>query len=239
MKIVCVLTNNLPEKQILKIKKFRKFIYALEIRVDTFYPNIEKIKDIIYYIKKHLPKIKIILTFRKFEEGGRVKIKENIRKKIIKNLIYNLKESIHFIDIEFNSKIKNEIYKEAKKYKKLAIFSIHFLNSFKEKEIYKYLYKIKKFIKIRKINNYIVKIVINISDFKKYFDFLKKIHKIFKNFKKYTFFTTGKTSLISRAISIILDMALVYVSIDKPVIKTQPDISQLLATLKKFGKNLN
>lgn len=240
MKIACVLTSNLTKNQISKINKFKNLIYAIEIRADTFYPNkIHLIKETIELIKNKFPKIKIILTFRKFEEGGKTKISENKRKIIIENLISNFKKFLDFIDIEFNSTIKDDIYEIAKKNKKFIIFSSHFLNSFKEKEIYERLNQISTYLKSKKIKKYIVKIVININNFSKYFEILRKIHQfcLSKGIKNYTFFTTGKTSLISRCVNVILDMPLAYVAVKKPVIKTQPSIDDFIVAIRKLGIN--
>lgn len=237
MKIICVLTNDSIKEQISKIKKFHNLIYAIEIRIDTFYPNDLKLAEkLIVFIRNKLPKVKIILTFRKFEEGGKIKITEAERKAVIKQLILQFKSFFDFIDIEFNSTIRDEIKVLAQKNKKNIIFSTHFLENFKEKQIYDNLNKISIYLKSKKIKKYLVKVVANMDDFSKYFETLRKIYKIFKSnsVKNYTFFTTGKTSLISRCICVVLNMP-TYVAIKKPVIKTQPEIYNLLLALREFG----
>ncbi|MEN3013789.1 MAG: type I 3-dehydroquinate dehydratase [Endomicrobiia bacterium] len=234
MKIACVLINDRFYNQFLKIKKYYKFIYAIEIRVDTFYPDLQKIASIATILKKKFPDIQLILTFRKFEEGGKIKISEEKRKETILNFLKTFKNLFNFVDIEFKSPIKYEIYEFLKKNKKNIIFSIHFLKKYKENTLYKELLQIKNYIKDKRIKNYIVKVVAKISDFSEYFKTLKKTYKILKDIN-YTFFTTGKTSTISRCISVILEMPLVYAALTKPVIKTQPDISELLSSLKKLG----
>lgn len=242
MKIVCVLTNKSINEQLSKIKKFQNLVYAVEIRADTFYPkDIQLINKLTKLIRKKFPKTKLIFTFRKFEEGGKIKISENKRKKIVKDIISHSIKFFDFIDVEFNSPIKDEIYKIIKKNKKIVIFSIHLLSNFKESTIYKKLNQISYYLKLKKIKKYIIKIVINLNDYSKYFKILKKIHQTCKskNIRNYTFFTTGKTSLLSRCISVILNMPLTYVAVKKPVIKTQPDIVQLMTALEKFGVNIS
>ena len=233
MSIVCVLTNKNIDKQISIVKKYKKHIYAIEIRVDTFYPKIEKIIHILEKIKKNLPEIKIILTFRKFSEGGKVRIAEDKRKEILIEILSEKHKLIDYIDIEFNSKIKKDLLLAVKKYKKTLIVSSHFI----KKQI-----GIKKFVKIIRLMDKflkqneqkgIIKIVIKSDNFKHYFKFLKEIYRI--KLKNLTFFATGKMSLLSRSINVLLKMPLIYIAILKPVISTQPNIKDFTKTLKKIG----
>jgi len=233
MNIVCVLTDKNINKQISIVNKYKKYISAIEIRVDTFYPKIEKIGDVLEKIKKNLPEIKIILTFRKFLEGGKVKISENKRKEILTKILDERHKLIDYIDIEFNSKIKKDILLIAKKYKKILIISSHFINkTISIKKFVKIIKLMDKFL-IQKRQNGLVKIVIKSDEFKHYFRFLKEIHRL--KLKNITFFATGKMSLLSRSINVVLKMPLVYIAILRPAISTQPNIKEFIKTLNKIG----
>lgn len=234
MKIACVITKENLQQQIKIIKKYKNYIYAVEVRIDTFYPDKEKINKILEFLHKNFPKIKKIITFRKFSEGGKIKIGENQRKNFLISVITNNSNYIDYVDIELNSKIKNRIIKYIKEYKKVAILSAHYLanHSISLPKLKKHLKEISKYVKLQKINC-IIKVVIKINNFKQYFNFLKVIYNL--NNKNITFFTTGKTSLTSRSIGVLLDMPLVYVATKSPVIASQPDISTFLKTLRNIG----
>ncbi len=234
MKIVCVITKEDLQQQIKTIKKYKNYIYAVEVRIDTFYPDKEKVDKILKLLYKRFPKIKKIITFRKFSEGGKIKIGENQRKNFLIPVITNNYSYIDYVDIEFNSKIKNEIIKYIKEHKKIVILSAHFLTNkpISFSKFNKKLEEILKYVKLQRIN-YIIKVVLNINKFKQYFNFLRTIYAIDK--KNVSFFTIGKTSLISRAIGVVLNMPLVYVTTKSPVIASQPDISKFLAVLKNMG----
>mgnify|MGYP001772860903 CR=1 FL=1 len=238
MKIVCVLINDVDlKKQLNIIKKYEKNIYAVEIRADTFYPETEKISFLLKFINIKFPKLKKILTFRHFSEGGKIKITENQRKNFIISLLSNNFSYIDYVDIEFNSKIKEEIINYIKKYKKAVVLSIHYLNKLISLRNFKQdLKNIAKYIKNKGINKYTIKVVLKIDYLKQYFNFLKETYSFNKT--NLTFFTVGKTSLVSRAIGVVLDMPLVYVATKSPVIASQPDISKLLKVLKSIGYNL-
>ncbi|MFN3247666.1 MAG: type I 3-dehydroquinate dehydratase, partial [Leptonema sp. (in: bacteria)] len=166
--------------------------------------------------------------------GGKIKVKEELRKEIIVDLIKKYHKYIDFVDIEYNSKIKKEIKKILKKYDKNLIISLHIFKSEPTMKKIKIILKdIKKFINFGKNKN-LIKIVIKSDNFKYYFNILKELYKT-KNLKKTTFFTIGKISLISRIIGIILKMPLIYVATKKPVVSTQPDIKQIIKYLSKIG----
>lgn len=233
--LVAVLTNGNIQNQIRILKTYIKYISFIEIRVDTFYPNINQVEKILTKLKQIFPKIKIILTFRAKNEGGKIKITEKLRKKIIIDLLKKYNKYIDFVDIEYRSKIKKEIRKIVqKKYNKNLIISSHiFTPEPSLKKIKNIITNIKKFISFYK-NKSIIKIAISSDNFKYYLNILKEVHKI-TDFKKTTFFTIGKTSLLSRSIAIILNMPLVYVAIKKPVISTQPSINQIIEVLSQMG----
>ncbi|MCX7956925.1 MAG: type I 3-dehydroquinate dehydratase [Endomicrobia bacterium] len=233
MKIACVILNNNIEKQLSIISKNINLIYATEIRIDTFYPKINKAINILHLIKKNFPKIKTILTFRKFEEGGKIKVSEKIREKIIKEIILNQKKYLDFVDIEYDSQIKKNIISIAKKLNKKVILSFHSLKTINDIKIIKKVKNIKNYIKNNN-NKFIIKIVFLPKNFKQYFNLLKEINKIIK-LHKATVFTIGKTSLISRIIGIILNIPITYVATLKPAIKSQPSLKDLIKAIKKFG----
>lgn len=227
MNLVCVLTEK-DISQISTLKRYKNYIYAVEIRADTFYPKIEEISEVIKKIKKILKKVKIILTFRYYKEGGKCKISENERKKLIEKILFENFNYIDIVDIEFYSKIKNKLIKTLKKYKKKLIISCHINKKITKKQFESVLAKLQNL-----KNKYFIKIVIKSNNFKYYFNFLKLFY--LKNIPLSSFFAIGKISLISRLISAILKMPLIYVSIRTPVVKTQPDIKTFIKFSKKLG----
>lgn len=226
MNLATIITNTNFETQMFLLKKYSHHIKFIELRIDTFYPEKETIKNVLNKIKS-LNK-KIVLTFRSFSEGGKLKISETKILSFVIEILSQNKQEIDFLDIEINSKIKPQLVQLAKKFNKKIIFSTHFLSSNEQdnlKKLNKLLPKIKNFSK----NNY-VKIVAKIDNFKNYWEILKLVFG-----KNITFFTVGKTSLISRLIATIIDMPIIFVSLNKPVIKSQPDIKTLISNLKKLG----
>jgi 3-dehydroquinate dehydratase type I len=234
--LVAVITNNNINYQLALLKKYKSLINAIEIRVDTFYKEnkIEETFKIIKKIKEHFPDSKIIITFRKFDEGGYKKVTEKTRGFIISNIVTKCHRYIDFIDIEYFSKIKNQIINLAKNYKKTVILSFHELTKTpKTKKILKIAKQMQKFIKTKKCK-YLIKIVFKNDLFANYLKVLKAIYLTEKrNFKKISIFTTGKTSLISRTICMILDMPIVYGATARPVVASQPSVFKL-ARIKEF-----
>ncbi len=240
--LVAVFTCENINKQLSLLKKYKNFIDSVEIRVDSFYKNnkIKEIPNIIKNIKDAIPKIKIIITFRRLEEGGCVKVSEKTRQFVITELLKSSHQYINFVDIEFFSKIKNKIINLAKKYKKIVILSFHKLNTnFMLNEITKIIQKMQKFVSNRK--HYIIKIVVFCDSLDKYIEILKSAYaktttktKVFKNI---SIFSVGKTSILSRLICLVLDMPIVYAALSKAVIKTQPTIKQLVKIKRLLTDN--
>lgn len=231
MNLVGVLTYPQQEKQIKLLKKYKQYIFAVEIRVDTFYPEVIKVSQILKRLKKIFPKVKTIITFRNKKEGGKIDIKEQIRKQVISFLLTENHKFIDYIDIEYKSKIRDEIVFLAKQFSKKLILSYHFLKPIQKSTFVKSLSSIKKMVKNKK-QNIVVKIVINTDNFNYYFQLLKEVYKTKLNF---TFFTVGRTSLLSRCFAFLLNMPLVYAGILKPVIKTQPDLCSTIQLAKNLG----
>lgn len=232
MNIVGVFTSENIEKQIKLVKKYKDFLYALEVRVDTFYPNIEKVNEILAKLKLMFPKLKIILTCRSYKEGGLVKLSDTTRYEILSSILKQNYKHVDWIDIEYLSKIRNKIIFLAKKFSKKLILSYHILK--KQNCRQKFNTFLKYFEKLSKKNrNRIVgKIVINTDNFQFYFSLLKFLHK--KNLD-ISFFTVGKTSTLSRCFALMLNMPFVYATILKPVVKTQPDINKIVNLAKSLG----
>ena len=241
--LVAVFTCENINKQLSLLKKYKNFIDSVEIRVDSFYKNnkIKEIPNIIKNIKDAIPKIKIIITFRKLEEGGCVKVYEKTRQFVITELLKSSHQYINFVDIEFFSKIKNKIINLAKKYKKIVILSFHKLDkNFKLNEVTKIIKKMQKFVNSNK-KHCIIKIVVYCDSLYKYIEILKSAHikpttktKVFKNI---SIFSVGKTSILSRLICFVLDMPIVYAALSKAVIKTQPTIKQIVKIKRLLANN--
>jgi 3-dehydroquinate dehydratase type I len=240
--IVGVLTSKNIEQQLYLLKKNKNFISFLEIRIDSFYKNktIEKIPYVLKKIKDLLPEVKTILTFRKFEEGGCIKISENTRFDVISKILEKYYQYIDFVDIEFFSEIKNKVIQLVKKYKKTIILSYHRFNLNTDikniKKIIGDIKKIQKFVTIKKCR-YIIKIVFQCNQFRDYLKILKNVYNMPNktNFKKITIFTIGKTSLLTRVVCLILNMPLVYGATISSVIPTQPTIIELIRIKKLIG----
>jgi len=240
--IIAVFTSKNTEKQLNLLKKNQNFIHAIEVRVDTFYKNdfsIETISHIIKKIQDFLPKTKIIITFRQFNEGGYIKVSDNTRFYVISKILEESFKNIDYIDIEFYSKIRNKVINLAKKYNKSLILSYHKLKRTNDNEkILKIIKQIVKFAKNSvKCKNFI-KIVIKCDKYDYFLEILKNVYKTSKKidiFKKMTIFSIGKTSLLTRLTSIILDMPLVYGAISTAVIQTQPNIDKLISIKKDLG----
>lgn len=235
--IVLVITYRdiISPKILLKINFFLKYLYAVEVRVDTF-PG-DKLKKITSLLQKVKSLgLRTILTFRSFKEGGfGGGISDKKRFLIIKSLIKENFRFIDFIDIEFFSEIKNKVINLAKKYNKKVILSFHQLEN-KKFDSSILTKNIKKIVCFGKRNCCLVKIVCFIPEFEEYFYLLRKIYFLDKEFKTVTFFTTSSTALISRVVSFLLKMPLVYTTISRPVVKTQPSLKDFIDVIKKIYK---
>lgn len=228
--IAVSLTKNDFNRQIKLLRKYTSKIKFLEIRADTFYPEKENITKILTKISPLIKqkKISTILTFRSFSEGGKIKLSPQKITNFVSQILHENQKHINFIDIEINLRNKKQLINTTKKYNKKIIYSVHYLNNNEDTNID----KIRK-LKIKNKGYHILKIVAKIDSFNKYFETLKNLKH--KNYHNTTFFTVGKTSLLSRLISVILKMPLVFVSLAKPVIKSQPDIKTFLSSIHKIG----
>lgn len=240
MNLVAVVTGKHLNKEIQILRKYKKYIYAVEIRADYFYPHVSKIDKIIKQIKSLLPSSKIILTFRSYTEGGKTKIDENTRKDNIVTILQNNHKFIDFVDIEFLSKIFQDIVQAVKSYNKKLIVSCH-LNINPETKNYVSTQKVKNIIKrinskTSRIQQFsIFKLVFNAENLKQYFNILRYVYSTVRKPQKFVIFTTGKTSLSSRIISILTSMPFVYFATYQPVISTQPTIKQIVYLASKLG----
>ncbi|MCS7152091.1 MAG: type I 3-dehydroquinate dehydratase [Endomicrobia bacterium] len=235
MKLVAVLTGQNLNKELDIFKKYKNYIYAVEIRADFLYPELSKINKIITKLKSLSPSTKIILTFRSKAEGGKTKISENQRKNIITNLLKENHKYVNFVDIEFFSKIFPHIAKLTNNYHKKLIISCHFNKTISEKKLIQVFNKIKN----KTFHTHykpIIKIVVRRQNLNQYFNMLRKLNSFKRNiFTNLSIFTIGKTSVQSRLIGLLIKMPLVYSSLYLPVISTQPTLPQLLNFASKIG----
>ncbi len=234
MNLVAVITKENLKKQLKIVFNNSSYLSFIEIRLDTFYPiNYNSLENLLKEIKSK--NFKTIITFRHFSEGGKINISENEREKIICSLVSQNTKLIDYIDIECLSKIKDNIISIAKRYNKKVILSTHFLSKNEKENLSKLENCLFKMTKFTKNKNLFLKIVMNIDNFNNYIKLTKIVFKTFKNFKKVTLFTTGKTSFVSRLIGCLLNMPFVYITPEKPVISTQPNIQSFLTGIKLIG----
>ncbi len=232
--LAVVLSNKNSKMELLLLKQNLKYIKFIELRADMFYPDLE----LVHKMLKHLSSFnkKIILTFRSVLEGGKIKVSNTKIFDFISTILSQNSNNIDYLDIELLSKNKTKLVQLAKKYDKKIIFSSHLINVNEKYNISRIKSLIPKILSLKKNGN-IIKIVSKTDNFKNYFETLKQLFKSKQLHQKYpvTFFTIGKTSLISRLIGIILNMPIIFVSLTKPVIKSQPDIKSILKNLEKLG----
>ncbi len=240
--IVGVLTSKNIVHQFNLLRKYKNFVSFVEVRIDTFYKDKTSQKmllDVFKKIRDFLPNVKIIVTFRKFDEGGVIKVSENTRFYVLSKILEKYSQYVDLIDIEFFSKIKHKVIELVKKYKKTIILSYHELSSNVDgKKIIKVSKQIENLAKIKKCK-YFVKIVFRCERFSDYLEVLKSYYSRYKNiniFKKIAIFTVGKTSLLTRFLCLLLNMPLVYGAISSAVIPTQPSIIKLINFKKIFNK---
>lgn len=232
MKIVAVITGQNLSKELQNIKKYKTYLYAVEIRADFMYPQLTKINTILTKLKSFLPSIKTILTFRWVNEGGKTKIPEHQRKELILRLLNEHHKHIEFVDIEYLSPIYEEVAKAVKQnYHKKLITSCHF----NTKSPYQ---KIKRTIKqvLNKHQSFdVFKLVFYTQNLKQYLNILVYVYSLNKDFQKTTIFTVGPTSFTSRLISAILSMPLIYTAAYTPAISSQPTLPQFIKSAHKLG----
>lgn len=227
--------------------------------------NYEQINKLFINLKSKIINLKSIITFRHFSEGGKVKVNDQERKNIISNLIFQNHKLIDYIDIEFSSSIRDDIISLGQKYNKKIIVSKHFLTKNYTENFKKLQKILLPMFSLTREEHIIVKLVTNVDKFENYLAQLRYVYSlllrkclttntiihnlksttirnrhlnvgyVYNTFKNFTFFTIGKTALISRLISCILKMPLIYVTPLKPVIPTQPNLKTLLENLKKLG----
>ncbi len=231
--IVAVLTYPNIQQQLKLLRYYLKYISAIELRIDTFWPhNIKKIPILLFQLRRSFPQKAIIVTFRFYKEGGKLKISETQRLKVISEIVSQYHKFINYIDIEYFSLIYKDVLKLAQRYNLKTIVSWHLLTKTTKVNFIKKITKLKP---LQNKKNLFIKIVVNEPEFNSYFEKLRLIFKKFKTFKKLTFFTIGNTSLFSRIIGYILEMPFIYAASQKPVITTQPSIKSLIKIFKKMG----
>ncbi|MEA2037876.1 MAG: shikimate dehydrogenase [Nanoarchaeota archaeon] len=178
------------------MRKCSKLADIIELRLD--------------YIKK--PNLKLLLakapkpvivTVRKKNEGGKLKIDEKNRIDLLKKAI-DLKAN--FIDVEISTKSLKELIKKAKKSKTKVIVSYHNFKKTNKKEI------IDKYNKIKKLNPDIIKIVTHANSIDDNIPILDLIKKAKKENKKIIALCMGEKGEISRILSSLSGAYLTFAS---------------------------
>ena len=171
------------------------------------------------------PKIPIIFTFRRKQEGGQYNLSKNERLKVLRHLI---EVKPDYLDIEINSesKVLKSLIDLAYENKVKLIFSYHdFEKSITYEETAEILKRFDKKLKhelsinVDKINGSIFKIIFTAQDFDDNVQILNTCKKLYQQDKKFVCFAMGELGILSRVLCVKFGSLWTYGSLEE---KTAP-----------------
>ena len=171
------------------------------------------------------PKIPIIFTFRRKQEGGQYNLSKNERLKVLRHLIEGKPD---YLDIEINSesKVLKSLIDLAYENKVKLIFSYHdFEKSITYEKTAEILNRFNKKLKhelsinVDKINGSIFKIIFTAQVFDDNVQILNTCKKLSQQDKKFVCFAMGEVGILSRVLCVKFGSLWTYGSLEE---KTAP-----------------
>lgn len=225
-------SNNLREIKLIIDRALLFNPEFIELRfdyIDTF-QNITQ--DFVESLKNFIKnKSNLILTFRHHSEGGRIKIDEYERLKILKLLMDSQPE---FFDIEMNSDIEtlSNIISLSYMKKVNLIFSYHNFEKTPTNEMAKeIILRFEERIIKNELNEFdilgksIYKLIFTAQNFEDNLVALELCKEISKNNKKAISFCMGELGILSRLLSVKLGSFLTYAALEEPTAPGQIKIN--------------